>query len=340
MRSIPWIFALSALLTLTTGCARKDATASAAATDHTSTNGPIKIGFLVKQPEEAWFQYEQKSAEETGAKLGFSVIKLGTQDSEKVMRAIDNIAVDGAQGFVICTPDVQLGPAIMTKAKQKGMKVVAIDDQFLWNGKFMAEVPYVGMSASQIGQSVGENLLAQMKQRGWSADDTAACVITFEELDTARERTDHAIAALTAGGFSNAKIFKAPQKTTDIPGSFDAASILFTQHPEVKHWLIAGMNDNAVLGAVRASESRGFNAENTIGIGINGTDCIDELRKPKATGFYGSMFVSAPQEGRSASEILYHWIKEGTPPPLDTRTKAVLITRENFQDVLHKEGIL
>ena len=118
MRSIPWIFALSALLTLTTGCARKDATASAAATDHTSTNGPIKIGFLVKQPEEAWFQYEQKSAEETGAKLGFSVIKLGTQDSEKVMRAIDNIAVDGAQGFVICTPDVQLGPATMTKADE------------------------------------------------------------------------------------------------------------------------------------------------------------------------------------------------------------------------------
>jgi L-arabinose transport system substrate-binding protein len=340
MRSLPWIFALSAVLAFTTGCARKNAGAGASANSAAPANGPIKIGFLVKQPEEPWFQYEQKAATKTGEKLGFSVINLGTQDGEKVMAAIDNIAVDGAQGFIICTPDVQLGPSIMNKAKQKGLKVVTIDDQFLWNGKFMTDVPYVGMSASQIGQSVGENLYAEMKKRGWNPNDTAACVITFEELDTARERTDHAISALTAAGFPAAKIYKAPQKTTDIPGSFDAASVLFTQHPEVKHWLIAGMNDNAVLGAVRASENRGFNADNVIGIGINGTDCIDELRKPKATGFYGSMFVSAPQEGRTAAEILYHWIKDGTQPPLDTRTKAVLITRENFQDVLHKEGIL
>ena len=203
----------------------------------------------------------------------------------------------------------------------------------------MTEVPYVGMSASRIGTQQGQTLAAEMKKRGWALEETAVCAITFEELDTARERTDNSIAALKAAGIPAERIFKAPQKTTDIPGSFDAANVLLTQHPEVKRWLILGMNDNAVIGAVRAMEQRGFTADTAVGIGINGTDCIDELRKAKPTPFFGSMLVSATSEGFISAEILYKWIKDGTPPPLDTRTEGLLITRENFEAVLKKEGI-
>src|SRR5262245_40961252 len=116
-----------------------------------------------------------------------------------------------------------------------------------------------------------------MKRRNWPADETAVCAVTFEELDTARERTDGAIESITAGGVAEAKIFKAPQKTSDQPGALNAVNILLTQQPNVKRWLICGMNDSAVLGAVRAMEGRGFNADNVIGIGINGTDCITEF---------------------------------------------------------------
>ncbi len=45
---------------------------------------------------------------------------------------------------------------------------------------------------------------------------------------------------------------------------------MLVQHPEVKHWLIVGMNDNTVLGGVRATEGQGFKASDIIGIGING----------------------------------------------------------------------
>jgi L-arabinose transport system substrate-binding protein len=257
------------------------------------------------------------------------------------MSAIDNLAVAGAQGFVICTPDVRLGPQIMARAKQKNMKVFTVDDQFVRpDGKFMTDVHYLGMSASKIGESVGTALATEMKRRNWSIDETGVCLVTFEELDTARERTDGIRRALIAAGIPENKIFKAAQKTTDIPGSFDAAAVLLTRQGGVKRWLIGGMNDNAVLGAVRAMEGRGFGADNVIGIGINGTDCIDELRKPKPTGFYGSMFVSATSEGYEASKMLFHWIKDGTVPPLDTRTEGIFITRENFEAILKREGIL
>jgi L-arabinose transport system substrate-binding protein len=108
----------------------------------------------------------------------------------------------------------------------------------------------------------------------------------------------------------------------------------------VKHWLICALNDTGVLGAVRAMEDRGFTAENVIGIGINGTDCIDELRKSKPTGFFGSMLVSAPQEGFRTAELLHQWIATGVAPPPDTRTAGIFITRDNFEQVLKKEGII
>lgn len=330
---------LIALALLANGCKKHESAASA---DSSAAAKPaaIKIGFLVKQPEEPWFQFEWKGADKAGAALGFEVMKLGVTDGEKTMSAIDNLAVAGARGFVICTPDVRLGPAIMNKAKQKGLKVVTVDDQFIGaDGKFMTDVPYIGMSAAKIGRSAGENLHKEMTRRGWSPTETGVCVVTFEELDTARERTDNAILALKEAGFPADRIYKTAQKTTDIPGSFDAANILLTQRPEIRRWLVAGMNDNAVLGAIRAMEGRGFNADNVIGIGINGTDCLDELRKP-ATGFFGSMFVSAPQEGYAAAEMLFKWIKDGVQPPLDTRAAGTLITRENFESVLKAEGIL
>ncbi|MBM3852909.1 MAG: hypothetical protein FJ399_07100 [Verrucomicrobia bacterium] len=123
----------------------------------------------------------------------------------------------------------------MQKATAAGLKGIAVDDRCLGpDNRFMADVPSLGRSASQIGESVGAALFAEM-----------------------------------------------------------------TRQPAVKRWLICALNDPGVLGAVRATDGRGFPAEPVIGIGINGTDCIDELRQARPTGFHGSMFVSAPGRGLS-----------------------------------------
>jgi len=323
-------------LFLLVGCNKQNA----AQTSSPGGEDKIKIGFVVKQPEEPWFQLEWKFAQQAADKDGFELIKIAAPDGERALGAIDNLAASGAQGFVICTPDVKLGPAIIAKAQSRDLKVLAVDDQFIGSdGKPMTDVPYLGISARKIGQSVGQALIDEMKKHNWSQEDTAVCVITFDELDTARERTEGATEAIKAAGFPDTRIFKAPQKTSDVPGAFDAANILLTQHPEVKRWLICGMNDSAVLGAVRATEGRGFNADNVIGIGINGTDCIAEFEKPAKTGFYASALLQAKLHGYQTADIMYNWIKNGTQPPKDTRTIGVLIDRDNFQQVLKDQGI-
>lgn len=329
-------FALLVLLAVagaTWSCSKQSASGPA-------VGQPIKIGFLVQQPDEPWFQLEWKFADQAAKEFGFALIKIGATDGEKVLSAIDTLAAGRAQGFVICTPDPLLGPAVMAKARAANLKVLSVDDQFMGaGGQPMTDVHYLGISAARIGQGVGQTLYAEMKNRGWSPADTAVCAITFDTVETARKRTDGAIAALTQAGFPPDRIFKMPQRTTDVPGGFEAANVLLAQKPDVKRWLVCGMNDTAVLGAVRALEGRGFGPENAIGIGINGTDCIVELEKARPTAFFGSMLLSAKQHGYETCVMMFQWIKDGTEPPLDTRTTGVLITRENFRQVLREQGI-
>ena len=77
----------------------------------------------------------------------------------------------------------------------------------------------------------------------------------------------------------------APQAKTDTENAFNAANIALTKNPNFKHWVAYALNDEGVLGAVRAAEGRGFKADNMIGIGIGGSEsALNEFKKPSPTG--------------------------------------------------------
>ncbi|MBN2441005.1 MAG: arabinose ABC transporter substrate-binding protein [Spirochaetales bacterium] len=301
----------------------------------------IKIGFLVKQPEESWFQKEWEFAEQAARDYHFELIKIGATDGEKVLMAMDNIAVQGARGFVICTPDVKLGPAIVTKAKSLGLKVMCVDDRLVGpDGKPITDIPYLGISARKIGENVGQALWDEFKKRNLDIKDTGAIAISFNELETARERVQGAIASLTKYGFPEKQIFDAPQKWSDVEGGFNAAYIILTKNPTIKHWLIFAMNDGVVTGGVRATEGRGFKAEDVIAVGINGmAAAVLEFKKSSATGFFGSFLLQAKVHGYNTAKMMYEWIAEGRKPPMDTRTMGVLITRETYRKILTENGL-
>ncbi|AIB36095.1 MULTISPECIES: substrate-binding domain-containing protein [Pseudomonas] len=301
----------------------------------------VKIGFLVKQAEEPWFQTEWAFAEKAGKEHGFTVIKIAVPDGEKTLSAIDSLAANGAKGFVICPPDVSLGPAIVAKAKANGLKVIAVDDRFVdAKGNFMEDVPYLGMAAFEVGQKQGAAMAAEAKKRGWDWKDTYAVINTFNELDTGKKRTDGSVKSLEEAGIPKDHILFTAAKTLDVPGSMDATNSALVKLPSgAKNLIIGGMNDNTVLGGVRATESAGFKAANVIGIGINGTDAIGELKKP-SSGFFGSMLPSPHIEGYNTALMMYEWVTKGTEPAKYTAMDEVtLITRENFQAELTKIGL-
>jgi L-arabinose transport system substrate-binding protein len=323
------------------GCSKSDTSTTTGGTSASPGGDKIKIGFIVKQPEETWFQTEWKFAQQAADEDGFTLVTMDGADGDKVMTDIDNLAAQGAKGFVICTPDVRLGPAIAAKAAQDNLKFMTVDDRLIGSdGNFMQDVHHLGISAHNIGLMVGNALFDEMTKRGWSPADTALCCITFKELDTARQRTDGAVEALTTKGFPKEKVYEAPQKTSDTPGGLDAALVCLTQHPEVKHWMICGMNDNTVLGGVRATENRGFAPADVLAIGINGIDAVNEFEKDQPTGFFASVLNSARRHGHDTADYMYKWIHDGVEPPPLTYTTGVLISRDNFKQIMTDQGVM
>lgn len=301
--------------------------------------GAIKLGFIVNQPDQPWYQLEWKFGEQAAKDLGCELIKIGAPEGDKALAAIDTLAAAGAKGFVICTPDVRLGPAIVAKANAAGLKLIAVDDQFVGPQGRMKEVHYLGVSAQRIGELAAEAALAEMTHRGWTTAETRVALITFDQLDTTRERTEAEARVVTAAGFSSEQIFRAASRTGDVPGAFDAANSLFVRAGEVKRWLVLGPADNFVIGAVRALEGRGLGANDAIAVGINGTDCIAEFEKPTPTAFFASVLLAPKKHGYDTVAMLHRWVTAGVEPPLDTRTAGLLITRDTFDRVLKEQGI-
>lgn len=301
----------------------------------------VKIGFIVKQPEEPWFQDEWKFADQAGAEKGFEVVKIGATDGEQLMAAIDNLAAQGAQGFIVCTPDVNLGPAIVARAEAAGLKLMTVDDRLVdASGAEIDSVVHMGISARKIGETVGEALAAEIKARGWNPAEVGALKISYDQLPTAVDRTGGAVDALKAAGFPEANIYDAPQTRTDTEAALNAATVVLNQHPEVKHWIAFGLNDEAVLGAVRAAESVGIKSADIIGVGIGGAaSAINEFEKPDATGFFGTVVISPKRHGYETALNMYEWLANGVEPEKLTLTAGALARRDDYKQVLVDLGV-
>ncbi len=302
---------------------------------------PVKIGFLVKQAEEPWFQDEWKFAEQAAKDKGFTLVKIGIPNGEKMMAAIDNLAAQKAAGFVICAPDVKLGVAVNRAAKRHNLKVMSVDDQLVDGaGKPIADIPHMGISGYEIGKQVGQGLVAEMKARGWKLDEVGALRIAFDQLPTARDRTQGAVDALKAAGLPAANIVDAPQAKTDTESAFNAANIAFTKNAKFKRWVAFGLNDEAALGAVRAAEGRGIKADAMLAIGIGGSQtALNEFTKPTPTAFYGTVLISPRRHGYETAVAVYEWATTGKKPPAVTLTSGTLMTRQNQADLRKQMGL-
>ncbi|MCE4556494.1 arabinose ABC transporter substrate-binding protein [Pelomonas cellulosilytica] len=302
---------------------------------------PVKIGFLVKQAEEPWFQDEWRFAEQAAKEKGFTLVKIGIPNGEKTMAAIDNLAAQKAVGFVICAPDVKLGVAINRAAKRHSLKVMSVDDQLVDGaGKPIADIPHMGISGYEIGKQVGQALLAEMKVRGWKPEEVGVLRVAFDQLPTARDRTGGAVDALKAGGVPVANVVDAPQAKTDTESAFNAANIAFTKNAKFKRWVAFGLNDEAALGAVRAAEGRGIKHDAMLAIGIGGSQtAMNEFTKPMPTALFGTVLISPKRHGYETALAVYDWATAGKAPAPLTLTSGVLMTRQNQVQLRRQMGL-
>ncbi len=297
----------------------------------------VRIGFVVKQPEEPWFQQEWRFAGEAADRLGFRLIRIGAPDGDQVLSAIDTLAAKNAKGFVICAPDPKLGAAIVERSRSDDLKLMTVDDRLIApDGRPIADVPHVGISAFAIGDLAGRTIAGEARRRGWNLTrDTALLRMSFDSLETGRERTLGGRGALLDAGLPSARVFDAPQRTTDTEGAFNAAGPVLTRAARFRRWAVVGMNDESVLGGVRAAEGLGLAAADVIGVGIGGSGAASaEFRKPRPTGLYASILLSPRRHGYDTAAAMYRWVTQGVKPSLLTYTSGQVMTRDNFVPLL------
>ena len=301
----------------------------------------IKIGFLVKQPADSWFQDEWRFAEKAASDKGFKLIKIGVSSNDKLMAAIDNLVRQKAQGFVVCVPDVSIGSAVVAKAAKSKLKLMTVDDRLLDDKRQSIEaVPHMGISAFKIGEQVGNEIAAEAQRRGWKLNEVGLIRVSYDQLPTAKDRTEGAVAALTKAGLPTANVISAPQKTIETEDAFDATALAIAQNPKYKKWLAVGFNDETVLGAVRGAEGKGIKADSLVAVGIGGSaSALSEFNKAELSAFHATVLISPKRHGYETAANMYEWIKTGKEPEKLIQTAGAIALRSNLKEVRSTMGL-
>ncbi|HGU0940769.1 TPA: ATP-binding cassette domain-containing protein [Escherichia coli] len=122
----------------------------------------LKLGFLVKQPEEPWFQTEWKFADKAGKDLGFEVIKIAVPDGEKTLNAIDSLAASGAKGFVI--RELRKEGRVILYVSHRMEEIFALSDAItvFKDGRYvktftdMQQVDHDALVQAMVGRDIGD----------------------------------------------------------------------------------------------------------------------------------------------------------------------------------------
>lgn len=287
------------------------------------------IYYLNKLGDSVWFVDEVAGAKAEAAKLGAGFTSQDLQsDANRAITAVDTAIGAGASGIVIVVPDQQIGPAVLSKAREASIPMIAVDDGIA-DAKGQA-APFVGFSGTEIGKQVGQAVADFHKVLSWPplSADTRLLSVEVQTLSVCMDRTNSSIAVLKDRlRLTDDQILHVPYDPGTQDKALNGVSQAITAFPQIKRWIIVSCNDDGVLGAVRALEQAGYQADDMIGVGINGQLACDEFRKGIATGFRGSIFVDSKVHGSTAVRLLIANITRHEPIPPRTIIEGHLITK-------------
>lgn len=344
---------LSALLctamavTLLAGCSTEEAPASTSTPDATEEgdtaaapaekedDGKLLIYGIYKAGDQTWFIDEgaaaQAAVEAAGGEFVFVDAKMSP---EEYLKAIDNAIANNADGIVTCIPDQTMSQAAVDKCNEAGIPVVAADDALEANGEKL--VPWVGINGYVIGEANAVWMADYAKSNNLLEDETVGLLImTMDTVSSCVPRTEGEYDKFTelCPEFDTARIFKADYDGTTDKGNTAAAAVI-TAHPEIKTWLVTGANEEGCIGAARALESAGLD-ENACVVGLGAYMAKDEFKKEGGSCVKASAYFSSDDVGAGSVEVLMQLIN-GEEPPMETAVDAVVVTPENYVEVMGK----
>ena len=293
---------------------------------------------IYKAGDQTWFIDEgaaaQKVVEGQGDEFIFVDAKM---NPEEYLKAIDNAIANKAKGIVTCIPDQTMSQAAVDKCKEAGIPIVAADDA-LQNDSGEKIAPWVGIDAYVIGEANGEWLADYAKDNNLAEDpECGFLLLTMDTVSSCVPRADGEFDKFTelCPDFPTEKIYRADYDGTTDKGN-TAATAVITAHPEIKKWLVTGANEEGTIGAVRALESAGLDKDACV-VGLGAYMAKDEWNDKGADGtcMKAATYFSSDSVGAGSVEVLYDVIA-GKEVPMETAVPAVIVTPENYKEVMGK----
>lgn len=289
---------------------------------------------IYKAGDQTWFIDEgaaaQKAVEDLGGEFIFVDAKMSP---EEYLKAIDNAIANKASGIVTCIPDQTMSQAAVDKATEAGIPIVAADDALQdTDGNKLA--PWVGINAYVIGEANGQWLAEYaIENELVGKEEVGLLLMTMDTVSSCVPRAEGEYDKFTelCPDFSTDNIFKADYDGTTDKGNTAAAAVI-TANPQITTWLVTGANEEGCIGAARALESAGLDADACV-VGLGGYMAKDEWNNKGADGtcVKASAYFSAEQVGAGSVEVLMQMIN-GEEPAMETAVDAVVVTPENYKE--------
>jgi L-arabinose transport system substrate-binding protein len=328
-RRLPATFAACCLATAAAlaGCSSASGGSGASASSH-----PTFV-YLQTDGSQSYFVLEGDGAKAEAAKLGATVKVLNENNSSSTtISDIQTATAQQASGLIVVAPDATLGPRMINLAKTANVPIMASDNGFA--GSDGKQAPFVGIDATAFGQSTGTILMSYYKQLAWPAGSTYMLLYTNPALPTCNQRTNAEEAQVVASGFAKSNIITVPTTDNTTQAAFSNTGPVKTAHPQAKHWLLAGCNDDVAFGGAKALTSSGIPAADVDSVGLGGDLACQVWGKGSTdVGFRGTNYIYPNGIGADAVREMYDNVVKHTPFPANTYVAPIPMSRSNFTSV-------
>jgi len=301
-----------------------------------AADGDLVVYGIYKAGDQTWFIDEGDAAKAAVEAAGGQFIYVDAKmNPEEYLKAIDNAIANNASGIVTCIPDQTMSQAVVDKVAEAGIPIVAADDA-LQDDAGEKIAPWVGIDGFVIGEANGAWVADYAKENNLLDDpEVGLLLMTMDTVSSCVPRIEGILSKFgeEAPDFDQSKIFRADYDGTTDQGNTAAAAVI-TGNPNIKKWLVTGANEEGTIGALRALESAGLDADACV-VGLGGYMAKDEWNDKGADGtaMKAAAYFASESVGGDSIKVLLDLIA-GNDVPQETAVDAVVVTPENYKEVM------
>lgn len=297
----------------------------------------IVIAGIYKAGDQEWFIGEGAAAKAKCLEMGADEFQFidAKMSGEEYLRALDNAIASKVSGILVCVPDQTLSAVTVEKCKEAGIPVIAADDA-LEDDKKNKLAPWVGIDGYVIGEGCGKWAAEYYQKAGFKPEETAVLFMTMDTVSSCVPRTDGAEAQWNKlVGKDTVAQFRADYDGQIAPANTAAANVL-AANPKIKNWIVLAPNDEGAVGATLALEEATLNKTSAV-CGIGGYEAKKYFVKEDSC-FKATAFINYVDVGAISAEALMNNIINGTAIPMETKTPAVIVNKDNYKEVMKDQA--